>query len=73
MARKTIKQRMKLALEKVNKDVAEFSEQNRTAGLVSEGYDGGYRDALSDAILLLNGVVPRRNNWWLEDESTKTR
>jgi len=28
------------------------------AGLASEGYNGGYRDALSDVELLLNGIYP---------------
>ena len=29
------------------------------AGLASEGYDGGYRDAMSDALLILAGVEPQ--------------
>ena len=29
-------------------------------GLASEGYAGGYRDALSDVLLALNGVEPDR-------------
>jgi hypothetical protein len=33
-------------------------------GLASEGYNGGYRDALDDCILLLSGVSPNRGNWW---------
>jgi len=38
-------------------------------GLSSEGYEGGYRDALYDVELLLRtGIVPRRRNWWDEDE-----
>jgi hypothetical protein len=29
------------------------------AGLASEGYAGGYRDALDDVTMLLNGVEPQ--------------
>jgi hypothetical protein len=31
-------------------------------GLAGEGYAGGYRDALHDVILFLNGVKPQRLN-----------
>lgn len=37
-----------------------------SAGLASEGYNGGYRDALNDVLLALNGVTPDRNGWWEE-------
>lgn len=35
-------------------------------GLASEGYAGGYRDAISDVLLALNGVSPSRRGWWRE-------
>lgn len=35
-------------------------------GLASEGYAGGYRDALDDVLLALNGVTPDRRGWWKE-------
>ena len=36
------------------------------AGLASEGYAGGYRDALDDVLLALDGVPPqnRGRGWW---------
>jgi len=37
------------------------------AGLASEGYAGGYRDALSDVLLLLNGVKPNRRHYWYDE------
>lgn len=37
---------------------------NYATGLASEGYVGGYRDALSDVILAMNGVRPDRRGWW---------
>lgn len=33
-------------------------------GLSGEGYNGGYRDALIDVMLLLNGNIPNRKGWW---------
>ncbi len=37
-------------------------------GLAGESYAGGYRDALDDVLLALNGVTPNRNGWWEEAE-----
>jgi hypothetical protein len=41
------------------------------AGLASEGYVGGYRDALSHVMLLLNGVWPNNDGygWWSSAQS----
>jgi len=33
-------------------------------GLASEGYVGGYRDAISDVLQALNDVMPSRRGWW---------
>ena len=33
-------------------------------GLSSEGYFGGYRDALDDVLLALNGITPNRKGLW---------
>lgn len=38
------------------------------AALSGESYFGGYRDALDDVILALNGITPRRNGWWGRDD-----
>ena len=38
------------------------------AGLASEGYSGGYRDALYDTILLLQDVQPRRRQYWNDED-----
>lgn len=32
--------------------------------LAREGYEGGYADALSDVVLLLNGTTPNRRDYW---------
>lgn len=32
------------------------------------GYNGGYRAALDDVLLALNGVKPNRNWWWEKEE-----
>jgi hypothetical protein len=33
-------------------------------GMASEGYSGGYYDALCDVLLLLDGVEPNRRDYW---------
>lgn len=61
----THRQRIERARDKVQREIAAlrmvdiFSE-----GLASEGYAGGYRDALEDVLLLLNNVTPRRRDYW---------
>ena len=37
---------------------------NYGAGLASEGYVGGYSDALNDVLLAMNGITPTRRGWW---------
>jgi len=56
---------------RVSEQIAAFAASGRNGpsghyarGLASEGYNGGYRDALSDVLLFLNGVRPNRNGWW---------
>ncbi len=50
----------------VNKEIRGHASRGRiAAGLAGEGYAGGYRDALADVILLMDGVCPdRRHYWW---------
>lgn len=53
------------ALDKVNKEIEGFASSGGkyARGLASEGCNGGYRDALYDVLLLMNGVVPYVR-WW---------
>ena len=37
---------------------------NFATGLSEEGYVGGYRDALNDVLLAMNGVKPSTRGWW---------
>lgn len=61
-----IKRQVKQAHKRVSKEIAGFAARGGkyAGGLASEGYNGGYRDALSDVLLALNGVRPNRNDWW---------
>lgn len=63
---KGIKKMIYKAQKKVNKEISGFAlEGGRFGGaLAGEGYSGGYKDALSDVILALNGNVPRRRDYW---------
>lgn len=57
------------AKKNVEKQISDFASRSRIAsGLAGEGYNGGYRDALNDVLLALNGVTPNRKCWWEEDD-----
>ena len=64
---KGIKRQIKLALLKVNCEISMFAKRDFPAGaLASEGYTGGYRQALCDVIAALNGVPPSNSRYWPE-------
>lgn len=60
------KTRIKWALERVTAEIRSETNQGSlfSRGLSIEGYSGGYADALRDVLLLMNGVVPERRNYW---------
>ena len=60
-ARKRITNARAMAARKIS----DFSKGGSfyARGLASEGYDGGFRDALDDVLLLLNNVEPQREYW----------
>ncbi len=62
-----IKRQLNKVLLKVSKEISGISSASYSpigAALSSEGYSGGYRDAISDVILALNGQKPRRRGYW---------
>lgn len=62
------RKRIEAARKAVSRDINAHAGMGRyAAGLASEGYNGGYRDALDDVLLLLNGIVPNRGGWWHGD------
>jgi hypothetical protein len=70
--RRYLRTSLKRAADNVNKDIASFANSGDnfySRGLASEGYNGGYRDALYDVMLAIDGILPNRNNWWEEDGS----
>lgn len=61
---------IKMALRTVSAEIGGLARGGHiAAGLSGEGYAGGYRDALSDVLLLLAGTLPNRRNYW-KDLST---
>lgn len=66
--------KIKKNIDKALKKVEEEIHLNATSGGIysgpvsGEGYSGGYRDALMDIKNLLNGVLPRRRDYWNECE-----
>jgi hypothetical protein len=62
---KGIKRKIKTVLNRVNNEISSYASRGKVAaGLASEGYNGGYRDALYDVVSALNGRDPERNGWW---------
>jgi len=54
-----------MARDSANKEISDMSRGGGIgAGLASEGYAGGYRDALDDVLLVLNGVTPQSRGYW---------
>ena len=62
---KGIKKAIYKALLNVDDEIKGYAERGLyAAGLSAEGYAGGYRDALHDILLALNGTTPDRRNYW---------
>ena len=61
-----IKRQLDKVYEKVSRDISGHASRGGmyAGGLAAEGYDGGYRDAIMDIQLALNGVTPQRRDWW---------
>lgn len=66
---KGIKRQLKIAYKNVSKEISWGEKGNfYQAGLASEGYAGGYRQALSDVKLALDGVAPSNSRYWPQDD-----
>lgn len=67
---KGIKRKLRRATERIDKYI--YDKTDRTSlharGLAREGYDGGYSDALTDVLSMLNGVNPCRHPEYWENE-----
>lgn len=62
---KGIKRKIKMALNNVNKVIADHASSGFfAAGLSSKGYDGGYRNALEDVLLALSGIDNNNSRHW---------
>lgn len=73
MNKRVIMKQLSAALSNVNAEISGIASSGGKYGraMSGEGYSGGYRDALNDVILLLNGVTPDRRNYWWFTERTK--
>lgn len=65
---KGIKTRLKEVIAKIGTKISSSTDGKVASGLASEGYAGGYSDALSDVLLLLNDVEPERRDYWKRDD-----
>ena len=69
---KGIKRQIDIALSNVQKEITTNSKRGFfSAGLSTEGYAGGYMQALLDVIAALNGVPPSHSRYWLLPNKTK--
>jgi len=60
-----IRRQLEAALKRVGREITQNAAHSHIAGALSgEGYAGGYRDALQDISLLLDGATPQRRNYW---------
>ena len=64
-----IKQPLEKVREKVHTEITDLANASSSfgGGMASEGYKGGYLDAIEDVTLALNGVRPSRRGWWNEE------
>lgn len=73
MTRKDAKRLFVSARAAVNAEIANIARSGDSLyahGLASEGYAGGYRDALDDVMLVLFGdTIPNRRNYWFRKET----
>ena len=72
MRKRELERRLKLAMAAVQKKISANARQGfYAAGLSSEGYAGGFKQALSDVLQLLYDVEPNddRHYWHLQDGS----
>ena len=62
--------KVKTLIKKLQKNVSAEIKGNSTgfygSGIASEGYAGGYRDALYDVMGILNNIEPRNSRYWRE-------
>jgi hypothetical protein len=66
---KGIKRKLAIARRRVSEEIRGLRQGGGiyASGTASEGYSGGYRDALDDVLLALNGVTPQRRGYWIEN------
>ena len=65
-----IKRWLMAARREVSREIAAFASRGRLAGAMgSEGYNEGYRDALSDVLLALDGVEPDKWRQWRRERT----
>lgn len=69
---KGIKRKLDTAYKNLNNHIGKSGSDGNNVfarGLASEGYAGGYRDALLDVMTALNGITPTRNGWWSDEKN----
>ena len=71
---KGIKRQIRIAIKNIGDDIRAYIKDSGNnifaRGMSSEGYNGGYRDALRDVLLILEGHNPsdRHRSWWIKKD-----
>ena len=71
MRKKELLMRINVATERTDESIKASTNRDslHSRGLASEGYLGGYRDALQDVVLLINGTIPNRRQLWRREDA----
>lgn len=68
MRAKGIIRKVERANSAVQAEISAMAAHGHIASaMASEGYNGGYMDALQDVLLALYGNTPNRNGWWKKE------
>lgn len=68
---KGIKQQLKIASRNVSREISGIAKQGFYAAAFStEGFAGGYLQALHDVVAALNGVPPWHSRYWPSPNQT---
>lgn len=61
---KGIRRPLRRAIDRVTAEISQRGDGKYARGLSTEGYSGGYQQALRDVELLLNGTMPNTRDYW---------
>ena len=67
MRRVTKQTRIRAAMDRCEKQINQHDGSKYARGLANEGFNGGYRQALSDVLQLMRGIEPTTRSFWEQE------